>query len=202
MIRVALVEDHPAIAEGLAALIQGAPDVAVVGTARDAPSASALIEQAAPDIVLCDIRLLDGGDSFDLVGRHRDGPAFIILTAYWYPSYHVRAIELGARGYLSKMATIDQILSAVRTVAAGGTAFPPAARQAANDALRVPTPRELEILALVAEGISNAEIAEQLSLKVKTVESQLRRLFDRYDVASRTALVRLAARQGWSKEDH
>ncbi|MGZ8562390.1 MAG: response regulator transcription factor [Candidatus Limnocylindria bacterium] len=201
MIRIAIVEDHPAIAEGLAALIQGSPDVTVVGTARDLRSARALIEHASPDVVLCDIRLSDGGDGFDLVRDQRDGPAFIILSAYWYPSYHVRAVELGAKGHLSKMATVHQILNAVRTVAAGGTAFPAAARQAASDALRVPTPRELEILALVAEGHSNAEIAERLSLKVKTIESQLRRLFDRYDVPSRTALVRLAARQGWSGED-
>ncbi len=201
VIRVAIVEDHPAIADGLAALIHGSPDVAVVGTAPDVPSASALIEEAAPDIVLCDLRLAEDGDGFDLIGRHRPGPAFIILSAYWYPSYHVRAIELGAKGYLSKMATVDQILSAVKTVAEGGTAFPAAARQAASDALRVPTPRELEIIALVAEGLSNAEIAERLSLRVKTVESQLRRLFDRYDVASRTALVRLANRQGWNQED-
>jgi DNA-binding NarL/FixJ family response regulator len=201
VIRVAIVEDHPAIADGLAALIEGSASVKVVGTAGDVRSANALIEHEAPDVVLCDIRLSEGGDGFDLVRRHRSGPAFIILSAYWYPSYHVRALELGARGYLSKMASVDQILGAVETVAAGGTAFPAAARQAANDALRVPTPRELEILALVAEGLSNAEIAERLSLRVKTVESQLRRLFDRYDVTSRTALVRLAARQGWSEED-
>ena len=173
----------------------------VVGTARDVPSASDLIERESPDVVLCDIRLSEAGDGFELVRRHRSGPAFIILSAYWYPSYHVRAVELGAKGYLSKMATVDQIVRAVETVAAGGTAFPVAARQAASDALRVPTPRELEILALVAEGLSNAEIAERLSLRVKTVESQLRRLFDRYDVTSRTALVRLAARQGWIEED-
>ena len=85
-------------------------------------------------------------------------------------------------------------------MAAGGTAFPLAARKAASDALRMPTPRELEIVALVAEGLSNAEIADRLSLRVKTVESQLRRLFDRYDVTSRTALVRLAERQGWIEE--
>ena len=200
MIRVAIVEDHPAIAEGLAALLRGSPGVEVVGTARDILTASTLIEGATPDVVLCDIRLSDG-DGFDLVKRYRGGPAFIILSAYWYPSYHVRAVELGAKGYLSKMATVDQILSAVDAVAAGGTAFPVAARQAASDALRVPTPREMEILELVAEGHSNAEIAERLSLRIKTVESQLRRLFDRYDVTSRTALVRLAARQGWMGED-
>lgn len=201
MIRVAIVEDHPAIADGLTALLQGTARVTVVGTARDVAAADALIEHETPDVVLCDIRLSEGGDGFDLVRRHRFGPAFIILSAYWYPSYHVKAIDLGARGYLSKMATVDQILRAVESVAAGGTAFPPAARQAASDALRVPTPRELEILGVVAEGLSNAEIAERLSLRVKTVESQLRRLFDRYDVTSRTALVRLAARQGWIEED-
>lgn len=200
VIRVAIVEDHPAIADGLAALIQGSPEVTVVGTARDVPTASKLIEQESPDIVLCDIRLANDGDGFELIGSHRSGPAFIILSAYWYPSYHVRAVELGAKGYLSKMATVEQIVSAVKTVAGGGTAFPAAARQAASDALRVPTPRELEIIALVAEGLSNAEIADRLSLRVKTVESQLRRLFDRYDVVSRTALVRLAGQQGWNEE--
>ena len=201
MIRIAIVEDHPAIADGLAALIRGSRGVTVVGTARDVESADVLIEGESPDVVLCDIRLPDAGDGFDLVRRHGSKAAFIILSAYWYPSYHVRAVELGAKGYLSKMATIDQILGAIETVAAGGTAFPPAARQAAGDALRVPTPRELEIVALVADGLSNAEIGERLSLRVKTVESQLRRLFDRYDIASRTALVRLAARQGWIDED-
>jgi DNA-binding NarL/FixJ family response regulator len=201
VIRIAIVEDHPAIADGLAALLQGSKNVKVVGTAGDVRAAETLIESEAPDVVLCDIRLAEGGDGFELVRHHDTGPAFIILSAYWYPSYHVKAIELGARGYLSKMATVEQILGAVETVAAGGTAFPAAARQAASDALRMPTPRELEILALVTEGLSNAEIAERLSLRVKTVESQLRRLFDRYDVTSRTALVRLAARQGWNEED-
>ena len=201
MIKLAIVEDHPAIADGLAALIQKASGMTVVGTARDVAAANTLIEREKPDVVLCDVRLSDAGDGFDVVRQHTPGPAFIILSSYWYPSYHVRAVELGAKGYLSKMATVDQIVRAVETVAAGGSAFPVAARQAASDALRVPTPRELEILALVAEGLANSEIAERLALRVKTVESQLRRLFDRYDVTSRTALVRLAARQGWIEED-
>lgn len=75
MIRVAIVEDHPAISEGLTALIKGAPDVTVVGTARDVPSASTLIEHETPDVVLCDIRLADEGDGFELVDRYRTGPA-------------------------------------------------------------------------------------------------------------------------------
>lgn len=200
MIRLAIVEDHPAIADGLSALLRDSPDVVVVGSAPDVATADALIERESPEVVLCDVRLSAAGDGFELVRRHTPGPAFIMLSAHSYPSYHVRAIELGARGYLSKMASVDQILHAVRAVAAGATAFPVAARRAANDALRVPTARELEIVWLVAEGLSNAEIGDRLSLRLKTIESQLRRLFDRYDVTSRTALVRLAERQGWVDE--
>jgi DNA-binding NarL/FixJ family response regulator len=99
------------------------------------------------------------------------------------------------------MAGIEQILTAVRAVAAGGTAFPDDVRRAVRTALRAPTPREAQILALVAEGQANSEIAERLSLRVKTVESQLRRMFDRYDVTSRTSLVRVAQRQGWLESD-
>jgi DNA-binding NarL/FixJ family response regulator len=201
VIRLAIVEDHPALADGLATLIRGSADVEVVGTAPDVPRATELIEREKPDVVLCDIRLADDGeDGFTLVRRFAPRPAFIMLTVASYPSYHARAVDLGAMGYLSKMASVDQILGAVRTVAAGGTAYPSDTRRSANEALRLPTQRELEILVLVAEGLSNVEIAERLSLRVKTVESQLRRLFDRYDVTSRTALARLAVRQGWIDE--
>lgn len=199
MIRLAIVEDHPAIADGLAALIRGSSDVQVVGTAQDASTASEMIDRELPEVVLCDVRL-SSGDGFEVLRHHGRGTAFIMFTAYSYPSYYVRAVELGAKGYLSKMATVDQILMAVRSVAAGSTAFPDAARRALTQALRSPTARELEITVLVAEGLSNAEIAERLSVRLKTVESQLRRMFDRYDVVSRTALVRVAERQGWIEE--
>ena len=197
MIRLAIVEDHPALADGLAALIRGSSDVEVVGTAPDVATAQTLIDRASPDVVLCDIRLAHDDDGFDLVGHYPRRPAFIMLTVAWYPSYHARAVDLGARGYLSKMASVDEILDAIRVVAAGGSAYPSAARRSAAAALRVPTSRELDIVRLVAEGLSNGEIADRLALRVKTVESQLRRLFDRYDVSSRTALARLAVRQGW-----
>lgn len=200
-IRLAIVEDHPALADGLAALLRGSPDVEVVGTAPDVTEATALLERESPDVVLCDIRLAQGDDGFDLVRRYAPDPAFIMLTVASRPSYHARAVDLGASGYLSKMASVDEILDAIRTVAAGGSAYARDTRRSAKDALRMPTQRELEILALVAEGDSNVEIAAHLSLRVKTVESQLRRLFDRYDVTSRTALARLAIRQGWIVAD-
>jgi len=197
VIRLAIIEDHPAIADGLTALLRDEADVTVVGAARDSVAAERLIEAQSPDVVLCDIRLAGTLDGLGVLARHTPGPHFIMLSAYSYPSYYAAAVEQGAKGYLSKMATISQILTAVRTVAAGGTAFPDAVRRAARSALRPPTPREAQILALVAEGHSNAEIAESLSLRVKTIESQLRRMFDRYDVTSRTSLVRVAQGQGW-----
>jgi DNA-binding NarL/FixJ family response regulator len=201
VIRLAIIEDHPAIAEGLTALLRGESDVTVVGTAPDSDAADRLIETQSPDVVLCDIRLAGMVDGLEVLSRHTPGPAFIMLSAYSFPSYHAAAVERGAKGYLSKMASIAQILTAVRAVAVGGTAFPADVRRAARAALRPPTPRESQVLALVAEGHSNAEISELLSLRVKTVESQLRRMFDRYDVTSRTSLVRVAQRQGWIEGD-
>jgi DNA-binding NarL/FixJ family response regulator len=201
VIRLAIIEDHPAIAEGLTALLGDEPDLTVVGTAQDSVAADRLIDAQSPDVILCDIRLAGTVDGLEVLAHHTPGPAFIMLSAYSYPSFYVVAVERGARGYLSKMATIEQILKAVRTVAAGGTAFPDEVRRSVRTALRAPTPREAQILALVAEGVSNAEIAERLSLRVKTIESQLRRMFDRYDVTSRTALVRVAQRQGWIEAD-
>ena len=111
MIRLAIIEDHPAIAEGLTALLRGEPDVTVVGTARDSDAADRLIEAQSPDVILCDIRLAGTVDGLEILARHTPGPAFIMLSAYSYPSYYVAAVERGAKGYLSKMATIEQILS-------------------------------------------------------------------------------------------
>src|SRR5580765_4883928 len=97
----------PAIDDGLIALLSSEPDVTVVGSASDAASADRLIAAASPDVVLCDVRLAGGADGLAVLARHTPGPAFIMLTAYVYPSYYVAATEGGARGYISKMATIQ-----------------------------------------------------------------------------------------------
>jgi DNA-binding NarL/FixJ family response regulator len=95
------------------------------------------------------------------------------------------------------MATIGEVMGAVRTVASGGRAFPGDVLRGARRARRRPTPRQREIIALVADGKTNEEIASALSIHVKTVEGQLRRVFDRYDVANRTELARVAEHEGW-----
>jgi DNA-binding NarL/FixJ family response regulator len=199
VIRLVIVEDHPAIAEGLGALLRGEPDVELIGTAGDVEAASALIDRTIPDIVLCDVVL--GGERHglrllsDFGGRRK--PAFIMFSAYGYPDYYLTALEHGAAGYVLKMATISEVMGAVRTVAGGGKAFPTDIVRSMRRARRRPTPRQREIITLVADGRTNDEIAQQLAIHVKTVEGQLRRLFDRYDVANRTELVRVAEHEGW-----
>jgi len=146
--RLLIVDDHRAIAEGLRALIDGAPDILVVGTAYDAPSARALISQFAPDVVLCDMRLGDPEEGLDLpeegldlLSAHVSDTAFIMLSAHTNPDYVVTAVVRGARGYLSKMASLSQIVDAVRVVASGGESFGDEAREAVGRSLPRPTRR-------------------------------------------------------------
>jgi DNA-binding NarL/FixJ family response regulator len=199
VIKLVIVEDHPAMAEGLAALMEVEPDIQLEGIAHDAASGAELIELSAPDVVLCDVVLHGEQAGLKLLAQQhkKRPPAFVMFSAFSYPDYYVLALENGAAGYLMKMAPIDDVLRAVRTVAAGGLAFPDEVLRAARGALRRPTARQREILALVAEGRSNGEVARSLFIHVKTVEGQLRRLFDRYGVANRTELVRIAEREGW-----
>jgi DNA-binding NarL/FixJ family response regulator len=198
-IRLVIVEDHPALAEGLAALVRGESDVELIGVAGDRAAAAELITGKRPDVVLCDV-VLDGERAGlrllnELSGR--PAPAFIMFSAYGYPDYYVTALEQGAAGYLLKMATIGEVMGAVRTVASGGRAFPSDVLRGARRARRRPTPRQREIIVLVADGKTNEEIATALSIHVKTVEGQLRRVFDRYDVGNRTELARVAEHEGW-----
>lgn len=201
LIRVAVVDDHPATAEGLASLLAASADVEVVGTARDIACARDLIRAATPDVVLCDIELGGGDRGFELLATQRPGegamPAVVFFSAYDYPAFRALAMEGGASGYLLKTAPMAEILDAIQTAAAGGTMFTAHDLRAARSGLRPPSERELEVIGLIVAGRSNEEIAAQLGIGPKTVESHLRRLFARYSVYNRTSLAMLAVRQGW-----
>ena len=193
-IRLLIVDDHPVVRDGTAALLAGHAGIEVVGTAGSVDEARALIASTTADVVLLDIRL--GSDSgLHLLDPTEDGPGVIVLTAYDYPQYADAALRLGASGFVLKTAPLDELLDAIRRVAAGGMAFSIHPRGGAGIARL--SERELEVVRLVVDGRSNDEIGARLGIGPKTVESHLRRLFERFDLASRTELATRALREGW-----
>lgn len=198
-VRVVAVDDHPAILDAIVRALSGDPGLEVVGTARERDGAAASIESLDPDVVVCDIQMGGEAVGLRLLERFASGgrPRFLMLSAFEYPSLFRAAAERGAAGYLLKTAELSELAPAVHRVATGGTVFSSASMRAIRTALRRPSEREIEVLRLVAGGASNEEIAGRLFLSLKTVESHLRRLFDRYGVMNRTELAVLALREGW-----
>ena len=137
---------------------------------------------------------LAGLDLHDAALLGGDGPAIVVVTAYDYPQYVEAALRLGAAGFVLKTAPVAELLDAIRRAAAGGLAFAQRPRGSVAVAL---SPREQDVVRLVVEGRSNDEIGLALGIGAKTVESHLRRLFERLDVASRTELATRALREGW-----
>ena len=195
MIRVAVVDDHPLVREGTAALIDRQADMEIAGVAASLAELRPILRDGAVEVLLLDLRL--GEESgFDVL-RSADGPmpAVVVVTSYDYPQYADAALRLGAAGFVVKTAPTAELLDAIRRAAAGGLAF--GVRPGAGVAL---TPREREVVRLVVDGASNDEIGARLGISARTVESHLRRLFERLDVASRTELAARALREGWLEE--
>jgi DNA-binding NarL/FixJ family response regulator len=196
VIRVAIVDDHPVLREGTAALLAAQRGLEVVGVAATVEEARALVQTSRIDVILLDIRL--GSDSgLRLIADAPAGgerPAIVVLTSYDYPQYAEAALRLGASGFVLKTAPISELLDAIRRAAAGGMAF--GIRPGRGTEARL-SGRELDVVRLVVDGRSNDEIGVRLGIGAKTVESHLRRLFERLDVASRTELATRALREGW-----
>jgi DNA-binding NarL/FixJ family response regulator len=194
LIRVAIVDDHPVVREGTAALLGAVEGLTIAGTAGSLAEAAPLLDPAAVDVVLLDIRL-GSTSGLTLLGSSADQPlpAIVVLTAYDYPQYVAAAMRLGASGFVLKTAPISELVDAIRRAAAGGLAF------GIRPSARTPTftARELDVARLVVEGCSNDEIASALGITAKTVEAHLRRLFDRLGLMSRTELATRALREGW-----
>ncbi len=193
MIRVAILDDHPVVRAGTAAIIEGADDLALVGTAATLDEAQPLLDADVVDVLLLDLRL---GQEFGLgvfEGAARRLPAIVVVTSYDYPQYVDAALRLGATGYVLKTAPIQELLDAIRRAATGKLSYD------LRPGRRSPTvsARERQVVAAVVDGLSNDEIAGRLGISPKTVESHLRRLFERHEVASRTELATRALRDGW-----
>jgi len=194
-IRLLIVDDHPVVRDGTAALLAAQAGIVVVGTAGSIDEATALIARVQADVLLLDIRLGSDSGLRLLTATAGDAPAIIVLTAYDYPQYAEAALRLGASGFVLKTAPLAELLDAIRRVAAGGMAFSIRPRRGAG--LARLSERELDVVRLVVDGRSNDEIGGRLGIGPKTVESHLRRLFERFDLASRTELATRALREGW-----
>ncbi|MFT7710087.1 response regulator transcription factor [Clavibacter tessellarius] len=207
-IRVAVVDDHPVVRAGLAALLASADDIEVVGQAPDGEAAVALAAAERPDVVLMDLRM-PGLDGVGATARIRDGSPdvrVLVLTTYETDASILTAIEAGASGYLLKAAPEEEILAGVRAVARGDVALAPAlaarlVRQVARPAAPAapaPTlsPRETQVLALVAAGRTNARIALELHVTPATVKTHLLHVFEKLGVGDRTRAVTLAMELG------
>ena len=196
-IRIAIVDDHPVLREGTAVLLAAQPGLEVAGVASSLDEAEALVAAAPVDVVLLDIRLgTDSGLRWLTSGDPASPrPAVIVLTSYDYPQYAEAALRLGASGFVLKTAPIAELLDAIRRAAAGGLAF--GVRPGRGATVARLSERELDVVRLVVDGRSNDEIAARLGIGPKTVESHLRRLFERFDLASRTELATRALREGW-----
>lgn len=204
-IRILVVDDHPIVRAGIAATLEDAPDLCVVGDAGSGPAALEFLAHTAADVVLMDLRM-PGGDGVQATAGIRERypeVRVLILTTYESDDAILDAIEAGASGYLLKAAPEEEILAGVRAVSVGKTVLAPEIAASLVARVRAPrgprvmlTPREREVLKLVAAGRTNGQIALTLGVTEATVKTHLVRSFEKLGVGDRTRAVTLALELG------
>jgi DNA-binding NarL/FixJ family response regulator len=213
-IRVVVADDQTAIREALATMLDLLPDIDVVGTAADGSQAVERVAELQPDVLLTDLRMpvMDGAEATAAVVQRSPQTAVIVLTTYDDEESILSALQAGARGYLTKEAGRDEIAAALRTAASGQSVLDPGvqarlvravvagqqlapARPGAEppDGL---TKRELEVLVLIGEGLSNSEIARRLFVSEATVKTHINNLFAKAQLRDRAHAVRYAYTHG------
>jgi DNA-binding NarL/FixJ family response regulator len=211
MTRVLVVDDHPVFRDGLAAVLRSLPDIELVGLAADAESAITAAAEGGVDVVLMDLNLpgISGVEATEQIVALPEPPAVLVITMVEDDDTLVAALRAGARGYLLKGAGGDEVVDAVRTVAAGGAVFGPGvAERVLTFSAATPgsgqqpadglTGREQEVLDLIGQGASNAQIARRLDLSVKTVQNYVSRILEKLQLADRTQAALHASRGGRS----
>lgn len=196
MISVLLVDDHPAVTDGIRAVMERDPEIEVLDAVRTLEAAKAALAEASPDVAVVDIRLPDGS-GLDLIERD-SRTAFVLLSSFGSPQYVDAALRLGASGFFLKTSPSESLVAGVRRAAAGGTAFDPGvSRRSAGRRWHPLSERERDVVRLLMEGLSNGEIAAALGIASKTVEGHLGHLFERFGCVTRTDLALRAEREGW-----
>lgn len=201
-VRVLLADDHPVVRSGLAGLLAVEPDIEVVGEVADGAAAVAAAHDLHPDLVLMDLRMpvLDGAAATARIVRELPGVRVLVLTTYETDADILRAVEAGATGYLLKDTPRDQLVAGVRAAARGESALSPSVASRLVQQMRADTDRltarELEVLAGVARGLSNAAVGRELFIAEATVKTHLLRAFGKLGVDDRTAAVTVAMQRG------
>jgi len=212
-LRVFLADDHPLVLDGIRSLLKGDPELEIVGEARDGRAALRLALELKPDVIVLDLSMpgLNGVDVTKQLLAACPHCKVIVLTVHEDRSYFRKLIEVGAVGYVLKRSVSEDLLRAIHSVAAGGVYLDPAIAGKAIDgiAARPGEPadhlaelseREIEILRLAALGHSNKEIAGQLDISVKSVETYKARGMDKLGFHSRVQLVGYAVAEGWLRD--
>ncbi len=212
MIRIALADDHALLREGMRRLLEQEPDLQVVGEAANGAEAVAMVKALAPDVVLMDVVMpeLTGIEATKQIKKSNPATAVIILSAYDDDRYVLGLLEAGVAGYLLKYSHGQEVIQAIRAIHAGDAVLHPAvtakllimASRSPGPALSSasgerPTDRELAVLGLAANGLSNKEIAAELDLSLPTVKAHLVNIFNKTGVGSRTEAVLQALQRGW-----
>lgn len=198
-IKILITDDHPVVREGLAGMLAGQPDFEVIGLAADGEVAVSLYASLQPDVVLMDLQLprLDGVGAIQAIRDANPDAHILVLTTYDADADIVRAIEAGATGYLLKDTPREELFRAIRAVAAGDSVLAPTVATRVMSRMRTPaeeklSAREIEVLELVAKGVSNKEIGKLLSISVATVKTHLIHIYGKLGVDDRTAAVTTA----------
>ena len=199
-IHILIVEDQRIVREGLWAVLEDEPEITIIGEARDGAEAVTHYAALQPDVVLMDIQMpvMDGAEATRRIRSQFPDARILILTTYDTDEFIFTALRAGARGYLLKDASADDLLQAIKAVHAGQTLLSPgvAARLVGGGpGAETLTPREMEVLRLMGQGLSNNEIAAQLVIAPRTAKVHVQNILAKLGAANRTEAVSLAVRQ-------